>query len=117
MTPCLVSGDTPSSRSNIIFGAPGKKPSEWWREIPEGPDADPALHARYADLAILGQLDPDRAETELIRPRPEQVALASGRPVLIAPYAGHFDNVGRRVLIAWNATREAARAVSDGCRF
>jgi nucleotide-binding universal stress UspA family protein len=84
-----------------------------WREIPEGPDADPALHARYADLAILGQLDPDRAETELIRPRPEQVALASGRPVLIAPYAGHFDNVGRRVLIAWNATREAARAVSD----
>src|SRR6202030_928812 len=84
-----------------------------WREIPEGPDADPALHARYADLAILGQLDPDRAETELIRPRPEQVALASGRPVLIVPYAGHFDNVGRRVLIAWNATREAARAVSD----
>ena len=68
-----------------------------WREIPEGPDADPALHARYADLAILGQLDPDRAETELIRPHPEQVALASGRPVLIA----------------WNATREAARAVSD----
>jgi nucleotide-binding universal stress UspA family protein len=84
-----------------------------WREIPEGPDADPALHARYADLAILGQLDPDRVETELIRPRPEQVALASGRPVLIVPYAGHFDNVGRRIVIAWNATREAARAVSD----
>ena len=84
-----------------------------WREIPEGPDADPALHARYADLVILGQLDPDRAETVLIRPRPEQVALASGRPVLIVPYAGHFDNVGRRVLIAWSATREAARAVSD----
>jgi hypothetical protein len=46
-----------------------------WREIPEGPDADPALHARYAGLAILGQLDPGRAETDLIRPRPEQVAL------------------------------------------
>ncbi|MBV8577660.1 MAG: universal stress protein, partial [Acetobacteraceae bacterium] len=84
-----------------------------WREIPEGPDAEPALHARYADLVILGQLDPDRAETELIRPRPEHVALASGGPVLIVPYAGHFDNVGRRVLIAWSATREAARAVSD----
>jgi nucleotide-binding universal stress UspA family protein len=84
-----------------------------WREIPEGPDADPALHARYADLAILGQLDPERAEPDLIRPRPDQVALASGRPVLIVPYAGHFDNAGRRVLIAWNATREAARSVSD----
>jgi len=84
-----------------------------WRELPEGRDADPALHARYSDLTILGQLDPDRAETEMIRPRPEQVALASGRPVLIVPYAGHFANVGRRVLIAWGATREAARAVSD----
>lgn len=84
-----------------------------WREIPEGPDASPALHARYADVTILGQLDPDRAETELIRPRPEHVAIASGRPVLIVPYAGHFENVGRRVLIAWSATREAARAVAD----
>ncbi|MBV8576692.1 MAG: universal stress protein, partial [Acetobacteraceae bacterium] len=87
------------------------------REIPEGPDADPALHARYADLAILGQLDPDRVETELIRPRPEQVALASGCPVLIVPYAGHFDKLGRRVLIAWSATREAARAVKDAMPF
>jgi hypothetical protein len=34
-------------------------------------------------------------------------------PALIIPYAGHFDNVGRRVLIAGNATREAARAVTD----
>jgi nucleotide-binding universal stress UspA family protein len=84
-----------------------------WRQIPEGPDADPALHARYVDLTILGQLDPDHAETELLRPRPEQVALASGRPVLAIPYAGHFESVGRRVLIAWNAAREAARAVSD----
>jgi nucleotide-binding universal stress UspA family protein len=88
-----------------------------WREITEGPEADPALHARYADLAILGQLDPDRVETELVRPRPEQVALASGRPVLIVPYAGHFDNAGRRIVIAWNSTREAARAVGDAMPF
>jgi nucleotide-binding universal stress UspA family protein len=84
-----------------------------WREIPEGPDADPALHARYADLAIFGQLDPERVETEPTRPRPEHVAIASGRPILIVPYAGRFENVGRRVLIAWSATREAARAVAD----
>jgi nucleotide-binding universal stress UspA family protein len=84
-----------------------------WREIPEGPDANPALHARYADLIILGQLDPDREQAELILPPPEQVALSSGRPVLIVPYAGDFDHVGRRVLIAWNATREAARAIGD----
>jgi nucleotide-binding universal stress UspA family protein len=84
-----------------------------WRLVPEGPDGDPALHARYADLTILGQLDPDRGETEGLRPRPEQVTLASGRPILIVPYAGRFENVGQRVVIAWNSAREAARVVHD----
>ena len=84
-----------------------------WRLIPGGPEADPALHARYADLTILGQLDPDRAETEMLRPRPEQVTLTSGRPILVVPYAGRFEAVGKRVVIAWNSSREAARAVHD----
>jgi nucleotide-binding universal stress UspA family protein len=84
-----------------------------WRLIPEGPTADPALHARYADLTILGQLDPDRDEADIIGPRPERVTLASGRPILVVPYAGRFENIGRRVVVGWNATREAARAVSD----
>ena len=84
-----------------------------WREIPEGADADPAIHARYADLTILGQLDPDGGESDTLQPHPEQVAIASGRPILVVPYAGNFPNVGQRVVIGWNASREAARAVSD----
>jgi nucleotide-binding universal stress UspA family protein len=85
-----------------------------WRLIAEGlPEADAALHTRYVDLTILGQLDPDRADTDLIRPRPEHVAFAAGRPVLVVPYAGRFETVGRRVLIGWNASREATRAVND----
>jgi nucleotide-binding universal stress UspA family protein len=75
-----------------------------WRAITEGPDADPALHARYADLAILGQIDPDRSAAETIRPRPERVTLASGRPILVVPYAGHSASVGQRV---------ATRAIAD----
>jgi len=84
-----------------------------WRVVAAGAESDAALHARYVDLTILGQLDPDRADAELIRPRPELVTLASGRPILVIPYAGHFETVGRRVLIGWNATREATRAVND----
>src|SRR6266481_37907 len=84
-----------------------------WRVIAEGVEADAALHARYVDLTILGQLDPDRGDVDLIRPRPEQVTFASGRPVLVVPYAGQFETVGRRVLIGWNASREATRAVND----
>jgi nucleotide-binding universal stress UspA family protein len=84
-----------------------------WRAVTEGGEADPALHARYVDLTILGQRDPDNDDMAMIRPQPEQVALASGRPILIVPYAGNFNIVGRRVLIAWNASREAARATAD----
>jgi nucleotide-binding universal stress UspA family protein len=84
-----------------------------WRVVDEGPQSDPALHARYVDLTILGQLDPDRGDVDLVRPRPEHVTLASGRPILVVPYAGRFETVGRRVLIGWNATREATRAVND----
>jgi nucleotide-binding universal stress UspA family protein len=84
-----------------------------WRVADAGAESDPALHARYADLTILGQLDPDRGDSELLRPRPEHVTLASGCPVLVVPYAGRYETVGRRVLIGWSATREAARAVSD----
>jgi nucleotide-binding universal stress UspA family protein len=83
-----------------------------WRAA-EGLEADPAVHARYVDLTIMGQLDPDGGDTEAMRPRPELVALASGRPILTVPYAGQFETVGKRVLIGWNATREATRAVND----
>jgi nucleotide-binding universal stress UspA family protein len=84
-----------------------------WRAVTDGEEADPALHARYSDLTILGQRDPDSDEMALIRPRPERVTLASGRPILVVPYAGHFAAVGKCVLIAWDASREAARAVAD----
>ena len=84
-----------------------------WRMVDAGAESDPALHARYADLTILGQLDPDRGDSDLIRARPEHVTLASGRPILVVPYAGRYETVGRRVLIGWSATREAARAVND----
>jgi nucleotide-binding universal stress UspA family protein len=43
----------------------------------------------------------------------EQVVLHSARPTLILPYAGRFDEVGQRVMVAWDDSREAARAVSD----
>jgi nucleotide-binding universal stress UspA family protein len=84
-----------------------------WRAVSSGPEGDPAMHARYVDLAIVGQRDPDRGESASLPPRPEHVALASGRPILVAPYAGAFETFGRRVLVAWSATREATRAVND----
>jgi len=41
------------------------------------------------------------------------LALAAGGPVLVLPQDGYAPPVGKRVLIAWNGSREAARALRD----
>ncbi len=66
---------------------------------------------RFADLAMFGQHD--RANERVPRDLVERVLLNSGRPVLVVPSVGHYADVGGRVVVAWNATREAARAVND----
>ena len=70
-----------------------------------------ATHARYGDVVILGQADPEG--TDLPRYLPEEVTLASGRPSLVIPYIGPQGTLGQRVTVAWDASREAARAVND----
>lgn len=84
-----------------------------WRVSAGYPSESAALHGRYVDLVVLGQTNPDEADSVLFAPRPEEVALAAGRPVLVVPYAGRFEVCGRRVLVAWNASRAATRAVND----
>src|SRR5258708_5887143 len=80
-----------------------------WRLV-EGDVTDLViLNARYADLAILGQIDPETPGVGA--PRPEAVLLASGPPILVGPYIGAGETVRRRVLAARNAGRQAARAL------
>jgi len=87
--------------------------SHEWRLAEGDPVEVGVLHAHYADLAITGQIDPGKPPPGGWGRLPEQLALASGRPALIVPYAGRFDTVGKRVLIAWSRTRESARALND----
>jgi nucleotide-binding universal stress UspA family protein len=70
------------------------------------------MHARYADLVVLGQVDPDQPPY-VGHHLPEEVVLSAGRPALIVPYDWALETLGDRVLIAWDASRAAARAVSD----
>lgn len=83
-----------------------------WREV-EGIMAEQiVLHARYADIVIVGQHDPD-GSTPQATVIVEQVLFSSGRPVLVVPYAGNAETTGSRVLVGWKPSREAARAVGD----
>jgi len=85
-----------------------------WRLVEGNLPATVALHARYADLAVLGQANPyeprDGLGTDAVV---VSTVMTSGRPVLAVPFAGDFPDLGSRVLVAWNASREAARAVND----
>ena len=71
------------------------------------------LNARYADLTVVGQANPDDPQNYPNPGLPAEVALDAGRPVLVVPYVGAAHEVGRNVLVAWNGSREASRAVHD----
>ena len=71
-----------------------------------------SLHARYADLVVIGQANADDG-SNLSTDFPERVLFSSGRPLLIVPYAGEFRTLGERILVCWSATRESTRAVTD----
>lgn len=85
-----------------------------WRVSQQDAIAAVRLSARYADVLIAGQPEPaDAIPSGLAIGFQEEVLLSTGGPVLFVPYAGKFERVGSRVLVAWDAGREAARAVSD----
>lgn len=82
-----------------------------WHLFAAGESRELATLARTFDLVIYGQTSPDwRVPTGF---RPEDLIVAAGRPLLVVPYAGKFATIGRRVLVAWDGTREAARALHD----
>jgi nucleotide-binding universal stress UspA family protein len=75
------------------------------------------LYAYYSDLVIIGQ--PDHSDSISTTPPdlPERLGLGAGRPLLVVPYAGNYSTTGDRVMVAWKAGRESARAVNDAMPF
>jgi nucleotide-binding universal stress UspA family protein len=83
-----------------------------WRTAHDDPAGAVTLHARYADLIVIGQGDAEDS-VDISADFAARVVLAAGRPVLILPSFGSFPSIGKRILVAWNASREATRAVTD----
>lgn len=70
-----------------------------------------AQHGRAADLIVCGKPDDDIPDAW--SDFSETAILRSGRPVLMVPGTKSPKTIGEHVIIAWNDTREAARAVFD----
>ncbi|MBP6012095.1 MAG: universal stress protein [Alphaproteobacteria bacterium] len=71
--------------------------------------------SRFNDLVVIEQTDLGTDEPGL--EAEIQCVMGSGRPTLIVPSRGTFPSVGKRILIAWNGSREAALAVHGALPF
>jgi nucleotide-binding universal stress UspA family protein len=84
-------------------------PSEW-RSLPYS-STEVGVHAYYADLVVIAR--PESASQTASPPGlAESLVLSSGRPIIMFPPRGTVSQI-RRILVAWNATRESIRAVAD----
>jgi nucleotide-binding universal stress UspA family protein len=108
-----VRGEGEAARGRFLEIAERAGVHAEWRMASGSVSHVTALHARYADLAVVGK--GSASEPELY-PYPDLAAdltMSCGRPVLVVPNSGRFDVLGENILVCWNASREATRAVND----
>jgi nucleotide-binding universal stress UspA family protein len=81
-----------------------------WRSLPYL-SSEVGVHAYYADLVVIARPE-SPGQTAGPPGLAESLVLSSGRPIMVFPPRGTVSRI-RRVLVAWNATRESIRAVAD----
>ena len=69
-------------------------------------------YARFTDLLILGKNYPEDPQN-LSEALADNMVLEAGAPCLIVPCSNQTHFTAKRVLVAWNASREAARTLKD----
>lgn len=67
--------------------------------------------ARHFDLAVISQDEPDKAQSEELVV--EGALFESGRPMVMVPYIHKSGLKLERVMVCWDGSRPAARAVAD----
>ena len=74
-----------------------------------------ARTARRFDLTILPQADPEDGRSAEVMV--EATLLGSGRPILIVPYFWEGEVKFDRILVCWDGSHNAARAIADAMPF
>ena len=84
-----------------------------WRAPAGSATAAATLHGRHSDVLVLGQDDPGDPAAFVARGFVEDAVMNAGRPVLVVPRSTDIRGAGENIVIAWDDSREAARAVAD----
>ena len=72
-----------------------------------------SLQARYCDLVVIGQTATGDGVPLLRSDFPEYVLLHCARPVLVLPAQGRIGAIGEKVMVAWNGSANALRAITS----
>ena len=68
-----------------------------------------ANHLLHCDLVMIGHENAPFS--------PERLLLVGGAPVLIVPESWKGKRIGKRIILAWNASRQARRALGEAMPF
>ena len=83
-----------------------------WRSLTHF-NTEVGVHAYYADLVVIGRPEAEaKSKTGGFPGLAESLVLSSGRPILLFPPHGTVSEI-RRIVVAWNTTRESIRAAAD----
>lgn len=83
------------------------------RLIDDDAAAGLAMQARYADAVVISQFDPDDPVAHIDNQLPAFVMLNSAAPVLMVPFIGAPALVGEEVLVGWDESMPARRAIGN----
>lgn len=89
----------------------------WAASIAVGLEDTAATSARHSDLSVIGPVGGDGPEASTADAVFEGALFGSGRPVLMLPRGWDKGAVGKKVMVCWDGSRVAARAVADATPF
>src|SRR5260370_6793486 len=79
-----------------------------------GPDEDLALSSLHSDLVVIGQRELQELNGYA---SPEKLLLSGGSPILVIPSGWKSESIGDKILVGWNASREARRSAGGALPF
>lgn len=87
----------------------GHRPAAEWQQDEGAMSSRVVEHAMRYDLTVVGHPGPDADSDGFL----DRLVLEAGRPVLIVPGGERTGPGFDRIILAWNGTREATRALHD----
>lgn len=83
------------------------------RRMDDEPGYAVSMQARYADVVVLSQPDPNAPLPRVRSDFTEYVLLNCVRPVLVVPHQGLAGPIASRLTVAWNGSTDAVRAITS----